>query len=75
MSILSAMPALSVFFFCAFRHGDLWKAYAVNQYNVSPNTAGRVLAGVDDSLLERYNSTLSHQWRVYEHAIKLYQQR
>lgn len=54
------------------RHADIWNAHTEKKLNVSPLSAGRVLATVDAKLVEDFNSTLSYQWLVYGHAVRLF---
>lgn len=47
----------------------------MGKYNTSRNGAAQVLAAIDPDLVRAFNETLSEQWKVYSHAVGLYQLR
>ena len=53
----------------------LWEKYAVGKSNVSPHGTGMILGGIDQRLVHEFNQSLAQQWKVYDHAVNLFQQR
>lgn len=56
-------------------HAEMWDSYLKKQLNKSPVDTANVLAGIDLDLLDHFNATLSYQWLVYGHAVRLYKKR
>ncbi|CAM9176307.1 unnamed protein product, partial [Hapterophycus canaliculatus] len=53
-------------------HADLWRPHFKKKLNASPVQSTNVLAGLDPNLVQQFNSTLSYQWLVYGHAVRLF---
>ncbi|CAN0236023.1 unnamed protein product [Scytosiphon promiscuus] len=53
-------------------HADLWRPHFKKKLNASPVQSANVLASLDPSLVQQFNSTLSYQWLMYGHAVRLY---
>lgn len=53
-------------------HEDLWRPHLQKRLNASPVQSTNVLAALDPNLVQQFNSTLSYQWLVYGHAVRLY---
>lgn len=53
-------------------HSQMWEAHLNRKLNESPVSSSRVLAEMDPALVAHFNSTLSYQWLVYGHAVRLY---
>ncbi|CAM9993373.1 unnamed protein product [Ectocarpus fasciculatus] len=54
-------------------HEDLWRPQLEeHKLNVSPVQSANVLASLDPQLLKQFNSTLSYQWLMYGHAVRLF---
>ena len=56
-------------------HAEMWNAHVEQKLNVSPVRSTFVLAAIDPQLVEQFNATLSYQWLVYGHAVRLFQDR
>lgn len=59
----------------ADRHGALWNEHMTKKLNSSPVRSTNVLAGIDPHLVEHFNATLSYQWLMYGHAVRLFEAR
>lgn len=53
-------------------HADLWMPHFKKKLNASPVQSTNVLASLDPNLVQQFNSTLSYQWLVYGHAVRLF---
>lgn len=57
------------------RHSAMWSNHVNQKLNVSPVSSLHVLAELDPQLVEEFNSTLSYQWLIYGHAVRLFESR
>ncbi|CAM9243072.1 unnamed protein product [Ascophyllum nodosum] len=57
------------------KHAEMWDSYIEKRLNVSPVDSTNVLAEIDPELVDEFNSTLSYQWLVYGHAVRLFKER
>lgn len=56
-------------------HADLWEPHFKHKLNASPVQSPNVLASLDPDLVQQFNSTLSYQWLMYGHAVRLFTSR
>lgn len=56
-------------------HAAIWDTYLKKKLNKSPLDTPNVLAEIDPELVDQFNSSLSYQWLVYGHAVRLYKNR
>lgn len=56
-------------------HADLWEPHIKHKLNASPVQSSNVLASLDPDLVQQFNSTLSYQWLMYGHAVRLFTSR
>lgn len=56
-------------------HEDLWIPHLEYKLNASPVQSSNVLASLDPDLVQQFNSTLSYQWLIYGHAVRLFTSR
>lgn len=54
------------------RHPDLWSDHLGKKMNASPVRSTSVLASIDPQLVHDFNTTLTYQWVLYEHAVHLF---
>ncbi|CAM9823103.1 unnamed protein product [Ectocarpus sp. 12 AP-2014] len=57
-------------------HDNLWRPQLEeHKLNASPVQSSNVLASLDPQLVKQFNSTLSYQWLMYGHAVRLFKAR
>lgn len=56
-------------------HADLWEPHIKHKLNASPVQSSNVLMSLDPGLVQQFNSTLSYQWLMYGHAVRLFTSR
>lgn len=67
------ISVLSVLLDTSDRNWEIWENHLTSKSNTSPISSTRVLAEIDPQLIQQFNSSLSYQWLVYGHAVRLFE--